>query len=134
MNYVLIAIIAVSGYMLAAVLAFVLYSQGRDREVVEARLYTERDDALLRCVKLTADNEQYSEAVVELNEEKRALAARNIGLLDALHIAQRETVELRGENDNYEVRIMELLSQIGKLEDALEALRVKRTTKKAINE
>src|SRR6266705_3970331 len=100
MNYVLIAIIAaaiiaVPGYLLAAILAFVLSRQGRDREVVEARLYTERDDALLRCEKLTADNEQYSEAVVELNEEIKALTVRNTALRDALNDVQAENKQLQ---------------------------------------
>ncbi len=106
MNYVLLAVIAALGYLLAAVLAFVLASQGRDREAVEAKLRTERDDALLRNVKLADDNT----------------------------FLLAELVEIRTENANYEVRIVELLSQIGTLEDALSALRAKRTTKKAVNE
>ncbi len=84
MNYVVIAATAVLGYLLAAAFAFLWYAEGRDRERVEARLYTERDDVLLRCEKMQQDNEQYSEAVVELNEEIIALMERNTGLSDAL--------------------------------------------------
>ncbi len=101
MNYVIgliVALFTLSGYLLAAVLAFVLYSQGRDREVVEAKLHTERDDALLRngkladdntfllaeLVELRTENANYEVRIIELNEEIKALMERNTGLSDAL--------------------------------------------------
>ncbi|SRR6266568_3266122 len=142
MNYVLISlIVAAPGYVLAAVLAFVLRSQGRDREVVEANLRTQCDDVLLRNGKLKGendalrkrveimidslnvaqaeverllkDNEQYSEAVVDLNEEIKALMARNTGLSDAL--------------EKTRVLYNSILAQN-------KALQAKRTTKKAVSE
>ena len=137
----MIAVIAAPGYMLAIALAFVLYSQGRDRAVVEAKLRTQYDDVLLKYDKLKGendalrkhneimkksldvaqaeverllkDNEQYCEAVVDLNEEIKALMARNTVLSDAL---EKTRVLYNG-----------ILAQN-------KALQAKRTTKKAGNE
>ena len=141
MNYVLVAVIAAPGYLLAAVLAFVLSRQGRDREAVEARLHTERDDALLRngklaednmfllaeLVKLRTENANYEVRIVELNEEIKALTARNTGLSEALADAQAENKQLQkrtelisAENENFAQMIRN--SQ------------PKRTTKKVVSE
>ena len=94
-SVVLIAFIAAPGYLLAAVLAFVLSRQGRDRAASEAKLRTQCDDALLQLAEANRKVAHYhAESItmrekraadaVDLNEEIKALSARNTGLSDAL--------------------------------------------------
>ena len=113
MNYVLLAFIAAPGYVLAAVLAFILYSQGRDREVVEARLYTERDDALLQCEKLKPERDDALKLYAMLSREHAELVAHNADLQDALTDAQREIKALHMQRGTVPVKLRRTSKKAG---------------------
>jgi len=97
MNYVIVALVAAPGYLLAFLLAYVLKRQSLDREAVEANLRTQVNDVLLKWNKLDKENGELTARDADLSEalEKTRVLYNKVLAKNAELIAENEHLQKR---------------------------------------